>query len=90
MKARTKAVFDAKGGRDYAWETTVADERANKIHIHDRVGEEESIEFSTERNSVLEMPRLLLPSDQVNMRAGRLPPPEANGISYLKIPVNAL
>ncbi len=90
MKARTKAVFDAKGGRDYAWEATVADERANNIHIHDRVGEEEFIEFSTERNSVLEMPRLLLSSVQVNMRAGRPPPPEVDGISFLKIPVNAL
>ena len=78
-------------GRDtYAWETTVAEERANNVHIHDGVSEADFVAMRTARDKTLEMPVLILPSVQVNMRAGHMPPPEDNGISYLKIPVNAL
>jgi glyoxylase-like metal-dependent hydrolase (beta-lactamase superfamily II) len=77
-------------GREPAWECTVADQRARNIHIHDGVGEDAFVEMRTKRDATLEMPTLILPSVQVNIRAGNLPPPEANGVSYLKIPVNAL
>ena len=78
-------------GRDfYAWETTVAEERAKNIHVHDGVSEAEFVKMRTERDKTLAMPVLILPSVQVNMRAGLLPPPEDNGISYLKIPIDAL
>jgi glyoxylase-like metal-dependent hydrolase (beta-lactamase superfamily II) len=75
---------------DYAWETTVADERAQNVHIHDGVSEAEFVALRTMRDKTLDMPVLVLPAVQVNMRAGQLPPPEDNGISYLKIPVDAL
>ena len=77
-------------GREPAWETTVADQRAKNIHVRDGVGEEEFVQMREARDSTLEMPTLILPSLQVNIRAGRLPPPEDNGVSYLKIPVNVL
>ncbi|PPE67490.1 MBL fold metallo-hydrolase [Caldimonas caldifontis] len=77
-------------GRKPAWESTVADQRAHNIHIHDGVSEEAFVEMRTKRDATLEMPTLILPSVQVNIRAGEMPPPEANGVSYLKIPVNAL
>jgi glyoxylase-like metal-dependent hydrolase (beta-lactamase superfamily II) len=78
-------------GRDYhAWESTVAEQRAKNIHVHHGVSEEAFVTFRTARDATLGMPRLILPSIQVNMRAGSLPQPEANGVSYLKLPVNAL
>lgn len=78
-------------GRDfYAWETTVAEECAENVHLRDGVSESEFVAMRTDRDKTLEAPVLLLPSVQVNIRAGRLPPPEDNGVSYLKIPVNAL
>jgi glyoxylase-like metal-dependent hydrolase (beta-lactamase superfamily II) len=77
-------------GREPAWECTVADQRARNIHIHDGVSEDAFVEMRTKRDATLEMPTLILPSVQVNIRAGEMPPPEANGVSYLKIPVNAL
>ena len=77
-------------GRAVAWQTTVADQRANNIHVHDGVSEETFVALRTQRDATLEMPVLILPSVQVNIRAGELPPPEANGVSYLKIPLNAL
>ncbi len=80
----------APGGRAYTWETTVAAERAENIHVHDGVSEDEFVEMRTERDKQLDMPVLILPSVQVNMRAGELPPAEDNGIHYLKIPVDAL
>ena len=80
----------APGGRDYAWETTVAAERAENIHVHDGVSEEEFVKMRTERDKQLDMPLLILPSVQVNMRAGELPPAEDNGVSYLKVPINVL
>ena len=78
-------------GRDYyAWESTVGEQRARNIHVHDGISEPEFVTMRNARDATLDMPTLILPSVQVNMRAGRLPPPEANGISYLKLPVNAL
>jgi len=78
-------------GRDvYAWETSVAEQRANNIHINNDVSESEFIALREGRDSELGMPKLLLPSIQVNMRAGKLPEPEGNGIRYLKIPVDAV
>lgn len=72
------------------WETTVAAQRAGNIHVHDGVTEEAFVAMRQARDATLEMPTLLLPSVQVNIRAGNLPPAEANGVSYLKIPLNAL
>ena len=77
-------------GRAVAWQTTVADQRAKTIHVHDGVSEDAFVALRTQRDATLEMPVLILPSVQVNIRAGELPPPEANGVSYLKIPLNAL
>jgi glyoxylase-like metal-dependent hydrolase (beta-lactamase superfamily II) len=82
--------YKAPGRDEYAWETTVAEEKKHNVHVHDGVSEAEFVELRTKRDRTLEMPVLILPSVQVNMRAGRLPPPEENGISYLKIPVDAL
>jgi len=79
-----------KGRTEYVWETTVAAERAGNIHAHDGVSEDEFVAMREARDATLDMPRLILPSVQVNMRAGHLPPPDANGITYLKIPVNAV
>ncbi len=77
-------------GRDFAWETTVAEQRAENIHIHDGISEEEFVKMRTERDATLSMPVLILPSIQVNMRAGHFPEAESNGVSYLKVPLNAL
>jgi glyoxylase-like metal-dependent hydrolase (beta-lactamase superfamily II) len=75
-------------GRDtYVWETTVAEERAHNIHIHDGVDEDAFVAMRTARDAGLAPPRLLLPSVQVNIRAGRLPPAEPNGTHYLKVPL---
>jgi glyoxylase-like metal-dependent hydrolase (beta-lactamase superfamily II) len=78
------------GGRPAAWETTVAEQRAANIHIHDGVTEAEFVALRTARDRTLSMPVLMIPSVQVNIRAGELPPPAANGVRYLKIPVNVL
>ena len=77
-------------GREAQWECTVADQRARNIHVHDGVSEAQFVAMRTKRDAGLAMPVLILPSVQVNIRAGELPPPEANGVSYLKIPLNAL
>ena len=77
-------------GRAPRWETTVADERAHNIHVHDGISEEDFVAMRTARDATLDMPVLILPSVQVNMRAGHLPPPEDNGMRYLKIPLDAL
>ncbi len=82
--------YKAPGRDEYRWETTVAEERASNVHVNDRVSEDEFVRMRTERDKTLGMPRLILPSVQVNMRAGDLPPPEENGVRYLKIPVDAL
>jgi glyoxylase-like metal-dependent hydrolase (beta-lactamase superfamily II) len=76
-------------GREPRWETTVVAQRAANIHVHDRVSEAEFVAMRTARDRTLEMPTLILPSIQVNIRAGELPLQEANGRSYLKIPLNA-
>ena len=78
-------------GRDeYAWETTIAEQRKNNVHINDGVTKEEFVAFRNERDSQLGVPNLILPSIQVNIQAGNMPAAEANGISYLKVPINAL
>lgn len=77
-------------GRPPVWETTVAEQRAKNIHVHDGVSEDEFVKMRTARDATLEMPALILPSVQVNIRAGEMPPAEDNGVSYLKIPLNAL
>lgn len=78
------------GSRDPAWETTVAEQRARNLHVHDGVSEAQYVALRTARDAQLEVPALILPSIQVNIRAGHLPPAEDNGVSYLKIPLNAL
>lgn len=78
----------APGGREYKHETTVAEQKRANIHVHDGVSREEFIRLRTARDKTLSAPALLLPAIQVNIRAGYLPEPEANGVSYLKIPVN--
>lgn len=80
----------APGGREYLWETTVAAERAENIHVRDSVSEDDFVEMRTTRDKQLDMPQLILPSVQVNMRAGEMPPAEDNGVHYLKLPVDAL
>lgn len=77
-------------GRKFAWETTVAEERSDNVHVHDGVSEEEFVKTRTERDNGLDLPALILPSLQINIRAGRLPPPDDNGVSYLRIPINQL
>jgi len=79
--------YKAPGRDRYAWETTVAEERAGNVHVHDGVAEAEFVAMRTKRDATLAAPVLLLPSVQVNIRAGHLPPPDDNGRSYLKIPV---
>ncbi|MFN3861748.1 MAG: MBL fold metallo-hydrolase [Roseateles sp.] len=73
-----------------AWETTVAEQRAHNIHVRDGIGEEDFVRMRQARDATLDVPTLILPSMQVNIRAGQLPPPEDDGISYLKIPLNVL
>lgn len=76
------------GGRsDYRWLTTVAEQSADNVRIHDGVGEEEFVAMRLERDRGLAARRLLLPSVQVNIRAGEFPPAEANGVHHLKIPL---
>lgn len=77
-------------GRGPSWECTVADQRQGNIHVRDGISEEEFVAMRTKRDATLEMPVLILPSVQVNIRAGSLPPAEDNGVSYLKIPLNTL
>lgn len=78
------------GGRPAQWESSVAEQRAANVHVHDGVSEDEFVAMRTARDKTLEMPTLMLPSVQVNVRAGHLPPPEDNGTRYLKIPLNVL
>jgi len=79
-----------KGRSEYVWETTVAAEREGNVHAHYGVTEDEFVAMREARDATLGMPRLILPSVQVNMRAGHLPPPDDNGVIYLKLPVNAV
>jgi len=82
--------YKAPGRDDYAWETTVAAEREANVHVRDAITEDEFVRNRTARDRTLAMPVLIMPSVQVNIRAGELPPPESNGVSYLKIPLNAV
>ena len=77
-------------GRPVSFECTVADQRARNIHVNDSISEQQFVEMRTRRDATLEMPVLILPAVQINIRAGQLPPPEPNGVSYVKIPLNAL
>lgn len=82
--------YKAPGRDEYAWETTVGQQRRENVHVKDGVSEEEFVEMRTNRDKTLAMPNLIMPSVQVNIRGGRLPDPEDNGVSYIKIPVNAV
>lgn len=82
--------YKAPNRDDYAWETTILVERTSNVHIHDGVSEDAFVEMRTKRDATLSMPKLILPSLQVNIRAGHLPPAEENGSRYLKLPVNQL
>lgn len=75
-------------GRPLAWETTVAEQKARNVHIHDGVSEGEFVKLRIERDKTLPLPELLLPAIQVNVRGGALPASESNGVRYLKIPIN--
>lgn len=77
-------------GREVQFASTVAEERAHNVHVRNGISEEEFVAMRTRRDATLEMPTLLLPAVQVNMRAGHFPEPEANGLCYLKIPLNAV
>lgn len=77
-------------GRDIRWETTVDDERRHNIHVHDGVTEAEFVALRTARDATLGMPKLIIPSLQVNIRGGELPPKDESGRTFLKVPVNAL
>src|SRR6185312_14761945 len=82
--------YKAPGREEFAHETTVAAERAGNIHVRDGIGEAEFVAMRTARDATLKVPQLILPAVQVNMRAGRLPPAEDNGLRYLKIPLDAI
>ena len=82
--------YKAPGRDTYAWKTTVADERARNVHVHDGVTEDAFVTMRNARDKTLAMPVLILPSVQVNIRAGHMPPPEEDGYTYLKLPVNRL
>lgn len=82
--------YKAPNREEFVWETTMLAERTANVHLHQDVTEDQFVEMRTQRDATLEMPRLILPSIQVNMRGGHLPPPEADGTSYLKLPVNKL
>ena len=77
-------------GRDIQWETTVAAEREHNIHVRDGVSEDEFVAMREARDATLDMPKLIIPSLQVNMRAGQLPPKDESGKTFLKVPVNGL
>ena len=79
--------YKAPGRDAYCWETTVQDQRETSVHVHDGVTEDAFVKMRTERDATLSAPALLIPSIQVNIRAGKFPPAEANGVSYLMIPV---
>lgn len=79
--------YKAPGRDTYVWETTVAEERANNVHVREGVSEADFVAMREARDKTLSAPRLLLPSIQVNIRAGRFPPAQANGVRYLTIPV---
>ena len=82
--------YKAPDRAQFAWETTIGAERAHNIHVHDGIEEVGFVAMRQARDATLGMPRLILPSVQVNIRAGHMPEPEANGVSYLKLPIDLL
>lgn len=82
--------YKAPGRDNFAWETTIAAERTANVHVHEGVDEDQFVAMREARDKTLSMPRLILPSIQVNMRAGHFPEPEANGTRYLKLPLDTL
>ncbi|MEQ9317076.1 MAG: MBL fold metallo-hydrolase [Henriciella sp.] len=82
--------YKAKGRDTYMFQTTIADEKAHNIHVGGGTSKEEFVKMRTARDATLDMPKLILPSVQINMRAGNLPEPEDNGQRYMKLPINAL
>ncbi len=82
--------YKAPGRDEYAWESTVGEQKAKNVHIRDGVGSREFVEMRQSRDRTLSMPRLIVPSLQVNMRAGKMPPPDEEGNTFLKVPVNRL
>jgi len=82
--------YKAPNRDDYVWETTILAERTGNVHIHEGVTEDQFVEMRTQRDATLSMPKLILPALQVNIRAGHLPEPEANGVRYLKLPLDQL
>ncbi len=82
--------YKAPGRDKFVWETTVAEQRKSNIHVHDGVTEDEYVAMREARDKTLGMPKLIIPSIQVNMRAGDLPEAEDNGVRYLKVPLNQL
>jgi glyoxylase-like metal-dependent hydrolase (beta-lactamase superfamily II) len=82
--------YKAPGRNEYVWETTIGEQKRSNIHVKDGTSRNAFIKMRNERDATLAMPKLILPSVQVNMRAGDMPPPEDNGMSYMKIPINAL
>lgn len=82
--------YKAPNREEYVWETTMLAERTGNVHIHEGVSEDDFVDMRTQRDATLAMPKLILPSIQVNMRGGRMPEPEGNGVGYLKLPLNQL
>ncbi len=82
--------YKAAGRDEYVCETTVGEEKRGNLHVRDGIAEADFVQMRTARDATLAMPKLILPAVQINMRAGHKPPPEANGVSYLKIPLDAL
>lgn len=82
--------YKAPGRDDYVWETTIGDEKRDNKHVHQGVSKADFVKMRNERDATLDMPKLILPSVQINMRAGEMPPAEPNGKRYMKIPINAL
>ncbi len=80
----------APGGREIKWETTVAEEKAANIHVREGISEDEFVKMRTQRDSSLDLPKLIIPSIQVNIRGGQLPEPDESGKRYLKVPLNEL
>ena len=82
--------YKAPNREEFVWETTMGAEKTGNVHVHEGVSEEDFVAMRTARDATLEMPRLILPSIQVNMRGGHFPKPEANGTRYLKLPIDTL
>ena len=82
--------YKATGRDRFVWETTIAAQRTANVHVHEGVSEDQFVAMREARDATLGMPKLILPSIQVNMRAGHLPEPDSNGVRYLRLPVDLL